>query len=113
MPDDVELKVRVATKSDLDELVKLAQVSFRDDYRFPYRMEYPEDNWKWTRRQYEEYLDQPEKFTVLVVTVPMVSEGHVSEKLISLAVWDISVLEKPKGGSKLSVTCNSNAVLHI
>jgi hypothetical protein len=109
MPEAAELKLRQATKSDLDDITKLAQVGFSGDdpeldYRFPYRMKYPEDNWKWTKRQYEEYLDQPEKFTVLVVTVPVACGGHLSEKVISLAVWDMSVLEKPNGGGTFSIT---------
>ena len=101
------LTLRTATKADLDGLTRVAQAGFPDDpewnYRFPHRKEFPEDNWKWTRREYEEYLDQPEKYAVLVVTLKAAVEidGKVESKLAALAVWDISVLTESTGGGKV------------
>ncbi|KAF2810817.1 acyl-CoA N-acyltransferase [Mytilinidion resinicola] len=100
---EAKLTLRLATKADLDDITKVAQAGFPDDpefdYRFPERKKYPEDNWKWTRQEYEEYIDQPEKFAVLVVTAPVESDGETANKPISLAVWDMSVLTNSKGGN--------------
>jgi hypothetical protein len=96
------LIVRRASKADLDDIAKVAQAGFPDDpefnYRFPYRHKYPEDNWKWTRREYEGYIDQPEKFAVLVVTVTVSESDKAVERPIALAVWDMAVLTEPTGG---------------
>ncbi|KAL8834336.1 MAG: hypothetical protein Q9170_003790 [Blastenia crenularia] len=97
-----ELSLRTATEADLDELTQVAQAGFPDDpewnYRFPNRRKYPEDNWKCIRREYEEYLAQPEKYVVLVVTAPVKSSERLISKVIALAVWDISILTKQTGG---------------
>lgn len=98
------IAIRAATKTDLDDITRIAQAAFPDDpefnYRFPYRNKYPEDNWKWTRLEYEEYLDQPEKYGTLIATAPVQSENQVSHRAIALAVWDLSVCTKSKGGGK-------------
>jgi hypothetical protein len=61
-----------ASKAELDDINRVAQAGFSDDlefnYRFPYCPKYPEDNWIWARRECERYINQPEKFVVLVVT---------------------------------------------
>ncbi|KAK3071575.1 hypothetical protein LTR53_008383 [Teratosphaeriaceae sp. CCFEE 6253] len=63
--------VRNATKDDLDDIVRIVQAGFPDDpevdYRFPSRKEHPEDYAKWTRIEYQDYLEQPEKFEVHLV----------------------------------------------
>ncbi|KAF2746991.1 acyl-CoA N-acyltransferase [Sporormia fimetaria CBS 119925] len=97
-----DLHLRPATKDDLDDLTEVARAGFPDDpefdYRFPYRHEYPGDNYKWIRKEYEEYLDQPEKYAVLVVTAPtLVDSGHC-DRVIALAVWDISICTPHRGG---------------
>ena len=93
------LNVRAAAKADLDEIVRLVQLAFPDDpefnYRFPYHDRYPEDNTTWLRKEYAAYLDQPEKFAVLVTTVTTsnTNESRVQgQPIIALAVWDTSVL---------------------
>lgn len=113
--------LRPATKADLDAITRVVQAGFPDDpgcdYKFPYRDQYPADFWKWTRLQYEEYLDQPEKYAVLVATTTHAeihaheladgsgrTNGSLSENkeplVIAMAVWDMAVLVKPKGGGK-------------
>jgi hypothetical protein len=81
---------RIATTDDLDDIARVAQTGFPDDpewnYRFPYRALYPEDNWKWTRCDYRFFLNQPEKYTVLVATLPI-----ENSRIIALAVWNIAV----------------------
>ncbi len=97
-----ELILRRATKADLDDITRVAQAGFPDDpefnYRFPYRHKFPEDNWKWTRREYAEYLEQPQKFAVLVVTAPVVEDGRTRDRPIALAVWDMAVLKESTSG---------------
>lgn len=98
------LILRTASKADLDDTASVAQAAFPVDaewnYRFPYRKEYPEDNCKWTRNEYEDYLDQPDKYAVLVVTATVKTDSKVKSKPIAIAVWDISVLTKSTGGVK-------------
>jgi len=97
MAATVGLNVRAAAQADLDEIVRLVQIAFPDDpefnYRFPYRDRFPEDNTTGVRREYAAYLDQPEKFAVMVVTTSDTNESEVQgHPIIALAVWDISVL---------------------
>ena len=101
---DMPLSLRAATMADLDDITKVAQAGFPDDpewnYRFPYREEYPKDNWKWTRREYEEYLAQPDKYAVILVTALVEKEGQFMQKTAAIAVWDMSVLTQPASGGK-------------
>ncbi|KAJ5115859.1 hypothetical protein N7456_000207 [Penicillium angulare] len=103
-----QLIMRPATKADLDSITWIVEGGFPDDpgcsYKYPYRAEYPADFWKWTRREYEEYLDQPEKYVTLVTTAPVSVDGGktVTHKPVSLAVWDISV-ETKSNGSDLGI----------
>ncbi|KAI1111619.1 acyl-CoA N-acyltransferase [Nemania sp. NC0429] len=68
------------------------------DYKFPYRDKHPHDFRKWTRIEYEEYIDQPDKFAVLLATAPVGSGGVTIQQPIALAVWDITVRAAFKGG---------------
>lgn len=102
--------VKVATIDDLDELTKIAQAGFPDDpefdYRFPYRQNYPEDNWSYTREEYEGYLNQPDKYAVLLATLPAANQKSDEQNgdhkqdpeldrsqpiSVALAVWDLAV----------------------
>jgi hypothetical protein len=98
-----QLIMRPATKADLDSITWVVEAGFPDDpgcpYKYPYRTQYPDDFWKWTRVQYEEYLSQPEKYVSLVVTVPvLIDDGkRFVHKPISIAVWDVAVGIKSTG----------------
>lgn len=106
LPSENAFGLRTATKADLDAIFWIVQASFPDDpgcdYKFPYRDKYPDDFKKWTRLEYEEYLNQPEKFAVLVVTVPHAADkgagGGVTDKPVAIGVWDMSVETEPMGG---------------
>jgi hypothetical protein len=82
---------------------------FPDDpgcnYKFPYRNQYPDDFWYWTRLEYEEYLDQPAKFASLVVTAPVTRDDgdEVSHVPIAVGIWDIAVETKSIGGGTSSL----------
>jgi hypothetical protein len=85
------LIMRLATKADLDSITWVVEAGFPDDtgcpYKFPCRGKHPEDFWKWTRVEYEEYLNQPEKYVSLVVTAPVPADdgNGVVHKPISIA----------------------------
>jgi GNAT superfamily N-acetyltransferase len=110
-----QLTLRLATKADLDAIVRIVWASFPDDpgcnYKFPYRDQYPDDFTSWTRREYEAYLDQPDKFATWVVTAAIPSshslhgatgtntasapaERGAAEQPIAIGVWDVNVLAK-------------------
>jgi hypothetical protein len=76
---DLAFKRRLATLDDLDDIVDVVQAGYPGDpefsYRFPHRLVWPEDNRKWIRKEYEEYIVQFVKYSVLVVT----AEGSVSD----------------------------------
>ncbi|KAJ5611891.1 Acyl-CoA N-acyltransferases (Nat) [Penicillium herquei] len=92
-------KTRVATKSDLDEITRIHIEGFTEEpqvhYCYPLRHQFPEDHWKWTRKEYENYLLQPEKFVVYVLEAPCESKGGVVYKPIGHAVWNMAVLTPP------------------
>ncbi|KAI5921283.1 acyl-CoA N-acyltransferase [Camillea tinctor] len=94
--------VREATEADLNDITEIVKAGFPDDpgcdYKYPYRGDNEEDFRKWTQREYEEYLNQPEKYCVLVVTAPQRSEDAVIQKPISFGVWDCAVEIRSKAG---------------
>jgi len=96
---DQELHMRQATLDDLDGITKLAIEAFPDDperdYRFPYRHEYPEDQWKWTRVEYEGFLKQPECYDILVI--------EAGQKIVALGIWDVSGLTGVKPSMSASI----------
>ncbi|KAJ4269899.1 hypothetical protein NW762_001568 [Fusarium torreyae] len=96
------LTLRQATKDDLDNITWIIVNAYPDDpgcdYRFPYRDEYPSDFWKWTRVEYEEYLNQSDKFVNMVVTAPVLDHGEVVHQPISIGVWDLAVRTDFTGG---------------
>jgi hypothetical protein len=99
--DSGAFSLRAATEADLDDIANVAIAAFPDDpefdYRFPYRKDYPEDNWKWTRREYQGYLAQPSKYAVLVAVTDVATEKGTISRAIALGVWDVAVNVKPVG----------------
>ncbi|KAI1087832.1 acyl-CoA N-acyltransferase [Rostrohypoxylon terebratum] len=95
-PDDERLEVRPATSDDLEDIATVAQEGFPDDpefnYRFPYRDKHPEDNRKWILQEYREYLEQTDKYSVIIVTA-----SDNDKKAIALSVWDISISTAHRG----------------
>ncbi|KAK1081429.1 hypothetical protein LTR33_004692 [Friedmanniomyces endolithicus] len=93
--------LRLATKDDLDGIMRIVRAGFPDDpevdYRFPARGTYPEDYLKWTRLEYEHYIEQPDKFVVHLAEIPDHSGSEVVMEPVALAVWDTAVLTKANG----------------
>ncbi|KAF4463011.1 gnat family [Fusarium albosuccineum] len=99
------LNARLATKADLEHITGVVWDSYLDDpgcpYKFPGREEYPKDFLKWTKLEYKEYLNQPDKFFTGVVTAPMISDDDKPvEQLISISVWDDAPQTKAIGGDR-------------
>lgn len=98
--------LRLATKDDLDGIMRIVRAGFPDDpevdYRFPARGTYPEDYLKWTRLEYEHYIEQPDKFVVHLAEIPDHSGSEVVMEPVALAVWDTAVLTKANGTGLLA-----------
>jgi hypothetical protein len=94
---------------DLEDIVDVAQRGFPDDpefpYRFPHRHKFPEDNRRWLRQEYSEYLRQPGRYAVVVAT----SKDQAS-KPIALSVWLLAVAIPHQGiGEPLSIPNQQHA----
>ncbi|KAF8150313.1 acyl-CoA N-acyltransferase, partial [Mycena galopus ATCC 62051] len=85
--------LRPATTADFDAIAAILSADSEPDYRYPYRTQYPEDYLKWGMKRIEGFLDQPEKYAVLVV----VSELHPVP--FAYAVWDIAATTPSKDAS--------------
>lgn len=93
--------MRDARKDDLDDVTRIHVEGFEveplDNYCYPLRDEFPEDYWKWTKKDYENYLDQPHKYKVHVLEGAHNNDAGDKVKLMGLAVWDISVTTERSG----------------
>ena len=99
---------RPATKDDLDDLTRIHIEGFTEEpqihYRYPFRHQYPEDHWKWTRKEYENYLEQPQKYVVYVAEALRYVHGSIAVNPIGHAVWNVAVLTEAAKGGKLNVS---------
>lgn len=109
--------VRQATRDDLGEIVDLVLAAMPLDpqwnYRYPRRLEYPEDQLRHTRLAYEATLDaEDEDWRVMIVEVPVcgMDEGQwdatkgcgrflgagkgKATKIVAFAVWDLSYVNQ-------------------
>lgn len=88
-------------KHDLDDVTRIIVAGSTEEpevhYRYPLRDQYPEDYWNWTKKEYEGYLEQPDKFVLHILSVPVASDGKVTMVPVGLAVWDIAVMTKANG----------------
>ena len=103
----LELKLRTATSTDLDNITAVACAAFPDDpqwdYRFPHRKEFPEDNYKCTKELYKSMLDIDD-IVINVITTSTKENNETKEKLIALAVWELQY-EKADGSLKIGMSC--------
>ena len=85
-PPDERFTLRGATLEDIEDIATVAQQGFPDDpefdYRFPKRNEFPEDNRKWIVQEYREYLEQPNKYAVVIITA-----SDNDDRAVALSVW--------------------------
>ncbi|PVH81301.1 acyl-CoA N-acyltransferase [Cadophora sp. DSE1049] len=92
--------LRPATKDDLDEITRVHIAGFTEEpqvhYCYPFRHQYPQDHWRWTRYEYGHYLEQPNKYLVHMLDAPLEIDGSVVVKPVALAVWNLAVLTAAK-----------------
>ena len=93
--------LRIATNDDLDDIARIHIEGFTEEpqvhYCYPYRHQYPEDHWRWTRKEYENYLKQPQKYVVYVLEAPGEDDGSAVVKPVGHAVWNLAVLTEAIG----------------
>ncbi|PQE20516.1 Acyl- N-acyltransferase protein [Rutstroemia sp. NJR-2017a BBW] len=89
-------RIRQAGPRDIDAVTALFIKSLEDDenwdYRFPFRHEYPEDNWR-QQKSYVEFMvdEENDNFEVWILEVET-SEG--SWQAAALSIWDVSYVNK-------------------
>lgn len=88
--------LRATTKNDPDDITQIHVEGFTEEpqvhYCYPLWDQRPEDHWKWSRREYNNYLEQSQKFIVYVLEAPSESDGSVVTKPIGRAVWNVAVM---------------------
>jgi hypothetical protein len=101
------MKLCPATPDDLDSITDVMVSAFpmdpQWDYRFPYRREFPQDHWKYTRDMMEEFLHK-DHFVTNIVTDGENTDFR-SRKAIAVAVWELhfertGTLELPGTGTQ-------------
>lgn len=107
--------LRKAKKTDLDDITRIHILGFvkepMDNYCYPFRFKYTEDHFKWMRREYEYYLDNPKKYLIHLAEAPEQPERAVKRKPMALAVWNIAVLAKAPALGKSTSLPYFNLVL--
>ncbi|KAL8791916.1 MAG: hypothetical protein Q9195_005492 [Heterodermia aff. obscurata] len=94
--------IRTATLSDLDNVVDVVRSAMPLDpqwnYRFEHGRQFPEDNVKYTRLLFENFImPDYDDWHVMVAESPGEEPSHQS-KIVAFAVWDVSYRNKRKNG---------------
>ncbi len=94
----MEISMRSATLSDLDAMLEIVFAAFpmdpQWDYRFPYRLEYPEDYRHYTKLTYKEILENAEGRYCTFVAESVSLKDATVVKPIALAIWESSDLTR-------------------
>lgn len=92
---------RIAVPADIDELVDAVLLTMpadpQWDYRFPYRLQYPEEHRKYTKMLWEKFID-PAYDDWVVQVVEDKLPGASKPVLVAFSVWNVSYLNKRKHG---------------
>ncbi|KAK3318156.1 hypothetical protein B0H66DRAFT_575138 [Apodospora peruviana] len=95
------MKPRLGLPSDLDAVTDVILSAMvldpQWDYRFPWRLEYPDDHRKYTRMLIEYFL-RPDYDDWLVMVVEDLDEDDGQYKVVAFGVWDVSFANKQKYG---------------
>ncbi|KAK3940278.1 hypothetical protein QBC46DRAFT_364202 [Diplogelasinospora grovesii] len=96
------MKPRKALPSDVDALTRVIIQAMPLDpqwnYRFPYREEYPEDHYKFSKMLFEYFLHLDyDDWLVMVVEDSPESDGN-NTSIVSFAIWDVSYVNKRRYG---------------
>jgi hypothetical protein len=95
-PDESpHISIRTATMEDLDVMVEIAVATMPMDpqwnWRFPYRLQFPEDTRRFTRTRYEEFL-RDGKGHWLVTLAEYKENSHARAQVIAMAIWEVKNL---------------------
>jgi hypothetical protein len=91
------LTVRRASIADLEVMLNIGLAAMpmdpQWDWRFPYRLQFPEDTCHFTRQKYREFLeDKTGRWQVIVAEIA--SENDVSPVTIAMAIWDTGSINR-------------------
>jgi len=96
-------KPRLGVPSDVDAvtdvIIRTMPLDPQWNYRFPYREEYPEDHYKYTRMLIEYFLSPLYNDWLVMVIEDTLEEDSDELRIVSFAVWDVSFINKRKHGS--------------
>ena len=90
-PSRMDISIRPVEADDLDAIVDIVIKVFPYDeqfaYRYPYREQYPEDHYKYTRMYYAQYLNTTfdGQNTIMVATAPDLQDSEKT-KVIALSI---------------------------
>ena len=105
------LTLRLARKSDLDDITTIGLEAFAKDveqlYRFPYASSYPDERRKYARMRYSEYLDNNACKIMLVQAQS--KEDPCIKRLIAFSIWQLpdAHIRNRSGGSEIC-SCTGN-----
>ncbi|KAK0627476.1 hypothetical protein B0T14DRAFT_136459 [Immersiella caudata] len=95
------MKPRLGLPADVDPIteviLKAMPLDPQWDYRFPYRLQYPEDHYHFTRMLFEHFLD-PEFDDWVVMVVEDAFEPDEETKIAAFGVFNIAFRKKRRYG---------------
>jgi len=95
------MKPRLGLPSDVDAItdviIQAMPLDPQWNYRFPWRNEFPEDHYRYTRMLLEFFLDPTyDDWAVMVVEDSLDSMGD--SQIVAFGVWDVSFTNKRRYG---------------
>jgi hypothetical protein len=98
------ISIRRATIDDLDAMVDIALVAMPQDpqwnWRFPYRLQFPEDTRDFTRVKYEEFLRNADGQWLVMLAEREELNGKAAPEAVAMAIWNMKNLTALEGNSK-------------
>jgi hypothetical protein len=93
------LSIRKATIADLDVMVDIALAAMPQDpqwdWRFPHRLQFPDDTREFTRMKYEGFLTNTGEWLVILAEYRIMDEVP-PPKAIAMAIWNVkNLLDSP------------------
>ncbi|KAK4199997.1 hypothetical protein QBC40DRAFT_201648 [Triangularia verruculosa] len=81
-----------------DIIIRTMPLDPQWDYRFPYRHEFPDDHYKFTRLLFEYFLDPAYDDWQVMVVEDSPEEVRGERRVVSFSVWDVSYRNKRRYG---------------
>ena len=97
-----EIVPRRATSNDTRHVTDVFLKSMPDDpswrYRFPYRLEYPEDHQKYNGDLIRRFIS-PDYEDWLVMVIEAEDPGNGTNKIVAFSIWDMTYVNVRKHGT--------------